>query len=184
MLQRLAVIAACAAIAAQLLRASWDATVCVEPGDLIPKLEAPRGDGCWVAVNATIGAKWATGYLGACAAQDVDINAATPWTLHCAAVSSCRWHARRRGDELAVCSDNRLAALTHFVATRVLGKCQLPWDAYMTWFARAPGDAVVTPRGIDHVPCGGVAPWRPPDRRREALVSAVWDRTLKAFGRS
>ena len=104
MLQRLAVIAACAAIAAQLLRASWDATVCVEPGDEIPKLEAPRGDGCWVAVNATIGAKWATGYLGACAAQDVDINAATPWTLHCAAVSSCRWHARRRGDELAVCS--------------------------------------------------------------------------------
>ena len=76
-----------------------------------------------------------------------------------------------------------LARLTHFVATRVLGKCQLPWDAYMTWFARAPGDAVVTPRGIDHAPCGGVAPWRPPDRRREALVSAVWNRTLKAFGR-
>ena len=104
MLQRLGVIAACAAVAAQLLRASWDATVCVEPGDEIPQLEAPRGDGCWVAVNATIGAKWATGYLGACAAQDVDINAATPWTLHCAAVASCRWHARRRGDELAVCS--------------------------------------------------------------------------------
>ena len=142
MLQRLAVIAACAAVAAQLLRASWDATVCVEPGDLIPKLEAPRGDGCWVAVNATIGAKWATGYLGACASQDFDIKAATPWTLHCAAVSSCRWHARRRGDELAVCSGNRLAALTHFVATRLLGKCQLPWEAYMTWFARAPGDAV------------------------------------------
>ena len=117
MLQRLAALAACAAVAAQLLRASWDATVCVEPGDEIPKLEAPRGDGCWVAVNATIGAKWATGYLGACAAQDFDdtirigvdaapltINAATPWTLHCAAVASCRWHARRRGDELAVCS--------------------------------------------------------------------------------
>ena len=183
MLQRLAALAACAAVAAQLLRASWDATVCVEPGDEIPKLEASRGDGCWVAVNATIGAKWATGYLGACAAQDVDINAATPWTLHCAAVASCRWHARRRGDELAVCSGDRLSALTHFVATRVLGKCQLPWEAYMTWFARAPGDAVVTPRGIDHVPCGGVAPWRPPDRQREALVSAVWNRTLKAFGR-
>ena len=29
-----------------------------------------------------------------------------------------------------------------------------------------------------------VAPWRPPDRQREALVSAVWNRTLKAFGRS
>ena len=86
MLQRLAALAACAAVAAQLLRASWDATVCVEPGDEIPKLEAPRGDGCWVAVNATIGAKWATGYLGACASQDFDINAATPWTLHCAAV--------------------------------------------------------------------------------------------------
>ena len=138
MLQRLAVIAACAAVAAQLLRASWDATVCVEPGDEIPKLEAPRGDGCWVAVNATVGAKWATGYLGACASQDFDIKAATPWTLHCAAVASCRWHARRRGDELAVCSGDRLAALTHFVATRLLGKCQLPWEAYMTWFARAP----------------------------------------------
>ena len=182
MLQRLAALAALAAVAAQLLRASWDATVCVEPGDEIPQLEAPRVDGCWVAVNATIGAKWATGYLGACAAQDVDINAATPWTLHCATVASCRWHARRRGDELAVCSD-RLAALTHVVATRVLGKCQLPWEAYMTWFARAPGDVVTTPSGIDHVPCGGVAPWRPPDRRREALVSAVWNRTLKAFGR-
>ena len=104
MLQRLAVLTACAAITIQLLRASWDATVCVEPGDTIPELEAPRGDGCWVAVNATIGAKWATGYLGACASQDFDIKAATPWTLHCAAVASCRWHARRRGDELAVCS--------------------------------------------------------------------------------
>ena len=124
---------------------------------------------------------YATGYLGACASQDFDIKAATPWTLHCAAVSSCRWHARRRGDELAVCGGGRLAALTHFVATRLLGKCQLPWEAYMTWFARAPGDVVVTPSGIDHVPCGGVEPWRPPDRRREALVSAVWNRTLVAF---
>ena len=191
MLQRLAALAACAAITAQLLRASWDATVCVEPGDGIPKLEAPRGDDCWVAVNSTVGAKWAAGYLGACASQDFDdandapltINAATPWTLHCAAVSSCRWHARRRGDELAVCSGGRLASVTHFVATRLLGKCQLPWEAYMTWFARAPGDAVETPRGIDHVPCGGVAPWRPPDRQREALVSAVWNRTRVAFGR-
>ena len=52
-----------------------------------------------------------------------------------------------------------------------------------TWFARAPGDAVVTPRGVDHAPCGGVDPWRPPDRKREALVSAVWNRTRKAFGR-
>ena len=94
-----------------------------------------------------------------------------------------RQHARRRGDELAVCSGDRLAEWTHFVATRLLGKCQLPWEAYMTWFARAPGDAVVTPRGVDHVPCGGVAPWRPPDRQREALVLAVWNRTLKAFGR-
>ena len=74
MLQRLAGIAACAAVAAQLLRASWDATVCVEPGDEIPQLEAPRGDGCWVAGNATIGAKWATGYLGACASQDFEIR--------------------------------------------------------------------------------------------------------------
>ena len=76
MLQRLAVLTAFAAITIQLLRASWDATVCVEPGDEIPKLEASRGDGCWVAVNATIGAKWATGYLGACASQDFDIKAA------------------------------------------------------------------------------------------------------------
>ena len=104
MLQRLAILTACAAITIQLLRASWDSTICVEPGDTIPQLEASRGDGCWVAVNVTIGAKWATGYLGACASQFDDINAATPWTLHCAAVSSCRWHARRRGDELAVCS--------------------------------------------------------------------------------
>ena len=104
MLQRLAILTACAAITIQLLRGAWDATVCVEPGDTIPKLEASRGDGCWVAVNVTIGAKWATGYLGACASQFDDIKAATPWTLHCAAVASCRWHARRRGDELAVCS--------------------------------------------------------------------------------
>ena len=178
MLQRLAVIAACAAITIQLLRGAWDSTICVEPGDTIPQLEASRGDGCWVAVNVTIGAKWATGYLGACASP---IKAATPWTLHCASISSCRWHARRRGDELAVCSDR---SLTHVVATRLLGKCQLPWEAYISWFARAPGDAVVTPRGVDHVPCGGVAPWRPPDRKREALVSAVWNRTRKAFGRS
>ena len=181
MLQRLTVIAACTAITIQLLRGAWDSTICVEPGDTIPKLEASRGDGCWVAVNVTIGAKWATGYLGACASQFDDINAATPWTLHCSKVSSCRWHARRGGDELAVCSDR---SLTHFVATRILGKCQLPWESYMTWFARAPGDAVVTPRGVDHAPCGGVAPWRPPDRKREALVSAVWNRTRKAFGRS
>ena len=181
MLPRLAVIAACAAITIQLLRASWDSTLCVEPGDTIPQLEASRGDGCWVAVNVTIGAKWATGYLGACASHFYDIKGSTPWTLHCASVSSCRWHARRRGDELAVCSDR---SLTHVVATRLLGKCQLPWDEYMSWFARAPGDAVVTPRGVDHAPCGGVAPWRPPDRKREALVSAVWNRTRKAFGRS
>ena len=178
MLQRLAVIAACAAITIQLLRGAWDSTICVEPGDTIPQLEASRGDGCWVAVNVTIGAKWATGYLGACASHFDDINAATPWTLHCSKVSSCRWHARRRGDELAVCSDR---SLTHVVATRLLGKCQLPWEGYVTWFARAPGDAVVTPRGIDHAPCGGVAPWRPPDRKREALVSKVWNRTLVAF---
>ena len=27
-------------------------------------------------------------------------------------------------------------------------------------------------------------PWRPPDRRRVALVSAVWNRTLVAFSRA
>jgi len=194
MLPKLAIIAALAAITTQLLRVSWESVVCVEPGDVIPRLEAPRGDGCWVALNATIGAKLSTGYLGACAAQDFDdtirvkfdaeplsIRAATPWTLHCATQSSCRWHAKRRG-EAQVCS-TWLARATHFVGTRVLGKCQLPWGVYIEWYARTPGDAVVTPRGVDHAPCGGVERWRPPDRNREALISAVWNRTLTAFGR-
>ena len=47
MLQRLAILAACAAITIQLLRASWDATVCVEPGDVVPQLEASSQEGEW-----------------------------------------------------------------------------------------------------------------------------------------
>ena len=92
-----------------------DATVCVEPGDEIPaQLEASRG-------AAATGrrqrddrrASWATATWAL--AQHKTSTSTRRRPGRCTA-QPCRswWHARRRGDELAVCSGDRLAALTHF----------------------------------------------------------------------
>ena len=135
--------------------------------------QAPRGDGCWVAVNVDGGAKWATGYLGGLRSARRRRERGDALDASLRGRVQLVGGTRARGDELAVCSDGRLAAL-HVVATRPRQvPAALDIDRSSSATRRGPPDAARHRSML----CGGVAPRRPPiaargGGQRRALESA------------
>ena len=95
----------------------------------------------------------------------------------------CKWRAFDRGTA-AACGGTRRAAFNHFVAARVLGKCQLDTAEYIRHYVRLPGDwarggAAPPRRSVADLPCDWPLnhKWRHTRPPRDTLYAFVHNKT-------